>query len=137
MSGKAVFDYDLFVIGGVSGGGRAARNAAGEHGATVALAEEYRMGGTCVIRGCVPKKLMVFASSYRGAMADAQAYGWEVQAGPFDWAAFRVKLDAGFCIDITGNIAQQVIDGLEKQAGNLEDDAELLRSAVAAGKFPK
>lgn len=49
----------------------------------------------------------------------------------------RVKLDAGFCIDITGNIAQQVIAGLEKQAGNLEDDAELLRSAVAAGKFPR
>jgi glutathione reductase (NADPH) len=84
-SGKAVFDYDLFVIGGGSGGVRAARIAAGEHGAKVALAEEYRMGGTCVIRGCVPKKLMVFASTYRGAMADAQAYGWDVQAGAFDW----------------------------------------------------
>jgi glutathione reductase (NADPH) len=93
-SGKAVFDYDLFVIGGGSGGVRAARIAAGEHGAKVALAEEYRMGGTCVIRGCVPKKLMVFASTYRGAMADAQAYGWDVQAGAFDWTAFRTKLDA-------------------------------------------
>ncbi|NNK78205.1 MAG: FAD-dependent oxidoreductase, partial [Litoreibacter sp.] len=58
------FDYDLFVIGGGSGGVRAARVAAVQ-GAKVALAEENRMGGTCVIRGCVPKKLMVFASSYR------------------------------------------------------------------------
>ncbi|OYX40656.1 MAG: glutathione-disulfide reductase [Rhodobacterales bacterium 32-67-9] len=88
------FDYDLFVIGGGSGGVRAARIAAGEHGAKVALAEEYRMGGTCVIRGCVPKKLMVFASSYRGAMADARAYGWDVTAGGFDWTAFRAKFDA-------------------------------------------
>ena len=64
------FDYDLFVIGGGSGGVRAARIAAGEHGAKVALAEEYRMGGTCVIRGCVPKKLMVFASDFPTAIAD-------------------------------------------------------------------
>ncbi|PKP75334.1 MAG: glutathione-disulfide reductase [Alphaproteobacteria bacterium HGW-Alphaproteobacteria-6] len=87
------FDYDLFVIGGGSGGVRAARIAAGEYGARVGLAEEYRMGGTCVIRGCVPKKLMVFASSYRGAVEDARAYGWEVTAGNFDWTAFRAKLD--------------------------------------------
>ena len=60
------FDYDLFVIGGGSGGVRAARVAAGEHGAKVALAEDDRYGGTCVIRGCVPKKLMVFASEYSG-----------------------------------------------------------------------
>ncbi|MFZ1726612.1 MAG: glutathione-disulfide reductase, partial [Albidovulum sp.] len=90
----AVFDYDLFVIGGGSGGVRAARIAAGEYGAKVALAEEYRMGGTCVIRGCVPKKLMVFASGYAGAMEDARNYGWDVTAGGFDWAAFRAKLDA-------------------------------------------
>ncbi|MBS0563376.1 MAG: glutathione-disulfide reductase [Proteobacteria bacterium] len=88
------FDHDLFVIGGGSGGVRAARIAAGEHGARVALAEADRMGGTCVIRGCVPKKLMVFASSYRAAMADAAAYGWQVQPGAFDWRAFRAKLDA-------------------------------------------
>ena len=90
----ASYDYDLFIIGGGSGGVRAARVASGDWGAKVGLAEESRMGGTCVIRGCVPKKLMVFASTYRGAMADAQAYGWEVQAGAFDWSAFRTKLDA-------------------------------------------
>ncbi len=88
------FDYDLFVIGGGSGGVRAARIAASEYGAKVALAEEYRMGGTCVIRGCVPKKLMVFASSYAAAMEDARSYGWEVTAGAFDWTAFRARLDA-------------------------------------------
>ena len=91
MSG---FDVDLFVIGGGSGGVRAARVAAGDHGARVALAEEYRMGGTCVIRGCVPKKLMVFASSVPAAVAEARAYGWAAEAGAFDWAAFRVRLDA-------------------------------------------
>jgi glutathione reductase (NADPH) len=88
------FDFDLFVIGGGSGGVRAARIAAAEGGARVALAEEYRMGGTCVIRGCVPKKLMVFASEYPTAIADAQAYGWDVTAGGFDWLLFREKLGA-------------------------------------------
>ncbi|EEW25689.1 glutathione-disulfide reductase [Rhodobacter ferrooxidans] len=88
------FDYDLFVIGGGSGGVRAARIAAAEGGAKVALAEESRMGGTCVIRGCVPKKLMVYASSYPDAIADARAYGWEVTAGGFDWLRFRTALRA-------------------------------------------
>ena len=80
------FDYDLFVIGGGSGGVRAARIAAGEHGAKVGLAEESRMGGTCVIRGCVPKKLMIFASQ-AGLMAEEmRGYGWcDAQAGAFDW----------------------------------------------------
>ena len=84
-------DVDLFVIGGGSGGVRAARVAA-EHGARVAIAEEHRWGGTCVIRGCVPKKLMVFASSYRAAMEEARDYGWEVKAGGFDWPKFRTRL---------------------------------------------
>ncbi len=88
------FDYDLFVIGGGSGGVRAARVAAGEHGAKVALAEEYRMGGTCVIRGCVPKKLMVFASGYSRMGADAREYGWEFGDATFSWDRFRLKLRA-------------------------------------------
>lgn len=86
------FDYDLFVIGGGSGGVRAARVAAAG-GASVALAEESRMGGTCVIRGCVPKKLMVFASSCREGFADARAYGWDVVDGTFDWDRFREHLN--------------------------------------------
>ncbi len=85
------FDYDLFVIGGGSGGVRAARVASAT-GATVALAEEYRMGGTCVIRGCVPKKLMVFASGYPGQVEEAQAYGWDAKIGDLNWGAFHGKL---------------------------------------------
>ncbi|THD75667.1 glutathione-disulfide reductase [Thalassobius vesicularis] len=88
------FDYDLFVIGGGSGGVRAARVAAGDAGAKVALAEEDRYGGTCVIRGCVPKKLMVFASEFSGMAADAEAYGWDIQLGAFSWDAFKDKLNA-------------------------------------------
>ncbi|GAA6181302.1 glutathione-disulfide reductase [Shimia sp. NS0008-38b] len=87
------FDYDLFVIGGGSGGVRAARVAAAE-GVKVALAEEDRYGGTCVIRGCVPKKLMVFASEYAGMVEDAQAYGWDITPGAFNWDAFKGKLHA-------------------------------------------
>ncbi|WP_149140918.1 glutathione-disulfide reductase [Gemmobacter caeruleus] len=87
------FDHDLFVIGGGSGGVRAARIAASEGKARVALAEEYRMGGTCVIRGCVPKKLMVYASEYPGLIEDARAYGWKVADGSFDWGHFRAALD--------------------------------------------
>lgn len=89
------FDYDLFVIGGGSGGVRAARIAAGQHGAKVALAEESRMGGTCVIRGCVPKKLMIFASQAPAAAEESRGYGWaDADAGRFDWPAFRDKLHA-------------------------------------------
>lgn len=85
------FDYDLFVIGGGSGGVRAARVAA-QSGVRVALAEESRYGGTCVIRGCVPKKLMVYASEFPDEMRLAQAFGWTVHAGGFDWPAFRTQL---------------------------------------------
>ncbi|NNE80387.1 MAG: glutathione-disulfide reductase [Silicimonas sp.] len=84
-------DVDLFVIGGGSGGVRAARTSAAT-GARVALAEDSRMGGTCVIRGCVPKKLMVFASEFHEQTALASAYGWSFDHGTFDWQAFRTKL---------------------------------------------
>ncbi len=89
----ADFDYDLFVIGGGSGGVRAARTAAAT-GARVALAEESRMGGTCVIRGCVPKKLMVYASKYPAEIEDARAFGWDARIGGFDWPGFRGRLHA-------------------------------------------
>jgi glutathione reductase (NADPH) len=80
----AEHDVDLFVIGGGSGGVRAARVAA-EHGASVMVAEEYRLGGTCVIRGCVPKKLLVYASRFHGEFEDAAGFGWTVPHASFDW----------------------------------------------------
>ncbi len=86
------FDYDLFVIGGGSGGVRAARVAASEIGAKVALAEEDRYGGTCVIRGCVPKKLMVYASEFSKFLDDASAFGWSAEHDGFNWQKFRKKL---------------------------------------------
>ncbi|MEL7254669.1 MAG: glutathione-disulfide reductase [Pseudomonadota bacterium] len=87
------FDYDLFVIGGGSGGVRAARVAAAT-GARVGIAEDDRYGGTCVIRGCVPKKFMVFASGYPDGIEDAREYGWSVDMGDFDWPHFSGKLNA-------------------------------------------
>jgi len=79
------FDYDLFVIGAGSGGVRAGRIAA-KHGAKVAVAEEYRVGGTCVIRGCVPKKLLVYASKFAEEFEDALGFGWTTEKVSFDWA---------------------------------------------------
>ncbi|MDG1431328.1 MAG: glutathione-disulfide reductase [Paracoccaceae bacterium] len=87
------FDYDLFVIGGGSGGVRAARVASAD-GVRVALAEEDRYGGTCVIRGCVPKKLMVFASEFSSAFQDAKSYGWDIKDAKFDWVVFRDEMNA-------------------------------------------
>ena len=86
------FDFDLFVIGGGSGGVRAARIAAG-HGARVAIAEESRFGGTCVIRGCVPKKLMVYAARYSSDFQDAKGFGWQTGLPEFDWAALIAAKD--------------------------------------------
>lgn len=85
-------EVDLFVIGGGSGGVRAARIAA-NHGARVMLAEEYRMGGTCVIRGCVPKKLLVYASRFADAFEDAAGYGWTVPEPSFDWPTLIANKD--------------------------------------------
>lgn len=86
------YDYDLFVIGGGSGGVRAARIAAG-YGARVAIAEEYRLGGTCVIRGCVPKKLFVYASRFADEFEDARGFGWSVGDVAFDWPSLVAAKD--------------------------------------------
>ncbi len=88
----AEFDTDLFVIGGGSGGVRAARIAA-LHGARVMIAEEYRMGGTCVIRGCVPKKLLVYASHIHQEIEDAAGYGWNIPQASFDWPTLIANKD--------------------------------------------
>jgi len=88
----AEFDVDLFVIGGGSGGVRAARIAAG-HGARVMIAEEYRMGGTCVIRGCVPKKLLVIGSHFHQEIEDAAGFGWSISSVKFDWPTLIANKD--------------------------------------------
>ncbi|HEY0271073.1 MAG TPA: glutathione-disulfide reductase [Sphingomonas sp.] len=84
----ADYDFDLFVIGAGSGGVRASRVAAA-HGAKVALAEEYRLGGTCVIRGCVPKKLLVYAAQFAEDLKDARRFGWRVPDCDFEWPVLR------------------------------------------------
>ncbi|MEZ4440483.1 MAG: glutathione-disulfide reductase [Polyangiaceae bacterium] len=88
----ADFDYDLFTIGGGSGGVRAARMAA-SYGARVAVAEEKALGGTCVNVGCVPKKLMVYASHYAHDFSDSAAYGWTVEGARFDWGRLIANKD--------------------------------------------
>lgn len=88
----AEFDFELFVIGGGSGGVRAGRVAA-SMGKRVAVAEEYRFGGTCVIRGCVPKKLLVYASSFPEHFEDAAGYGWKVGESSFDWQTLIANKD--------------------------------------------
>ncbi len=95
MSQRATtqYDYDLFVIGAGSGGTRAARIASG-HGAKVAIAEEFRYGGTCVIRGCVPKKILVYASRFRDDFEDAGGFGWQVEGDvSFNWQSLIANKD--------------------------------------------
>ena len=84
----ASFDYDLFVIGAGSGGVRAAR-VSSAHGARVAIAEEYKVGGTCVIRGCVPKKLLVYGAHFAEDLQDARRFGWKIKGCTFDWPTLR------------------------------------------------
>jgi glutathione reductase (NADPH) len=88
----AKYDFDLFVIGGGSGGVRASRMAA-LAGAKVALAEEWRMGGTCVIRGCIPKKLLVYGSQFSENVKDAAGYGWDFGDARFDWPTLIANKD--------------------------------------------
>ena len=116
------FDYDLFVIGAGSGGVRAARIAA-SHGARVAAAEEYRVGGTCVIRGCVPKKLLVYGSHFAEDLADARRFGWTTDGASFDWATLR------------DNVAAEVdrLEGLYGQTFASNNVAVYRERAVIAG----
>ena len=86
------YDYDLFVIGAGSGGVRAARMSS-SYGARVAIAEEYRFGGTCVIRGCVPKKLFVYAGRFSGEFEDAAGFGWQIDGAKFDWQTLIANKD--------------------------------------------
>lgn len=132
MSLSAAPDVDLFVIGAGSGGVRAARIAAG-YGARVMIAEEYRVGGTCVIRGCVPKKLLVYASRYAHEFEDAAGFGWTVPAPSFDWAALiRAKdkeiarLEAAY----TANLVKSDVEIVKSRA--VIEDAHTVR-VIATG----
>ena len=117
------YDYDLFVIGGGSGGVRAARVAA-SLGKRVAIAEEYRFGGTCVIRGCVPKKLFVYASQFHEHFEDAAGFGWEVGKVSFDWNTLIAAKDKEIA-RLEGLYRQ----GLEKSGATLIDSRAVLVDA--------
>jgi glutathione reductase (NADPH) len=101
------YDFDLLVIGAGSGGVRASRIAAG-HGARVAVAEEYRVGGTCVIRGCVPKKLLVYGSHFAEDLDDARRFGWQIEGKTFDWAVLRDNVAAE--VDRLNGLYQNTLD---------------------------
>src|SRR5262245_7723237 len=90
---KDAFDFDLFTIGAGSGGIAASRRA-GSYGARVAICEADRVGGTCVLRGCVPKKLLVYASHLRDELEDAAGYGWTIGTPTLDWARLVAAKDA-------------------------------------------
>jgi glutathione reductase (NADPH) len=112
------FDYDLFVIGAGSGGVRAARIAA-LSGARVAIAEEYRIGGTCVIRGCVPKKLLVYGAEFAQAFRDAEGFGWDVGQPTFSWAKLRdnVQAEVARLSSIyRANLAKAGVETIEQRA---------------------
>ena len=116
-------DVDLFVIGAGSGGVRAARIAAG-YGAKVVVAEEFRVGGTCVIRGCVPKKLLVYASRFSHEFEDAAGYGWTLSQPSFDWARLIANKDreiARLETAYTANLQNAKV-AIEKTRAVLEDE---------------
>ncbi len=112
----ADYDYDLFVIGAGSGGVRASRIAAG-YGARVAVAEEHRVGGTCVIRGCVPKKMLVYGAHFAEDLVDAKAFGWTIDAPKFDWAVLRDnvlkdvdRLNGAYTDTLTNNNVEVILE---------------------------
>ena len=117
------YDYDLFTIGAGSGGVRASRMAA-TYGAKVGIAEEYRVGGTCVIRGCVPKKLMVYASELGHAIHDAKGFGWNAETVTFDWSTLIHNKDQE--IDRLNGI---YIRNLKNAGVEIHDSRAVLRDA--------
>ncbi|MBC2663872.1 glutathione-disulfide reductase [Novosphingobium flavum] len=139
------YDYDLFVIGAGSGGVRASRIASG-HGAKVAIAEEYRVGGTCVIRGCVPKKLLVYGSHFAEELQDAAHYGWTVEGMSFDWNTLRDtvlrdvdRLNAAYTQTLESNRVEHVLERATitgpnsvRLAGGREITAKVILVAVGA-----
>ena len=112
----AKYDFDLFTIGAGSGGVAGSRRA-GSYGVKVAIAESVRVGGTCVLRGCVPKKLLVYASEFARAFDDAEGYGWTVGETAVDWADMIARKDReldrlnGIYLTMLKNAGVQVIDG--------------------------
>jgi glutathione reductase (NADPH) len=117
-------DYDLFVIGAGSGGVRGARIAA-EMGARTAIAEQDRFGGTCVIRGCIPKKFFVYAGAFAEEFVDAKGYGWTLGETHFDWPTLIANKDHQLkCLE--GYYRHAV----EKPGGKLIDDRAVLRTAT-------
>ena len=140
-------EVDLFVLGGGSGGVRAARIAA-EHGARVAIAEERRWGGTCVIRGCVPKKLLVYGSAVSAQLEDARGYGWRIEGASVDWAALigAVDREVGRLSEAyAGNLDRRGVVRVEGRArlvdaGTVEVGARRFRARhvlVATGGAPR
>jgi len=117
------YDYDLFVIGAGSGGVRAARLAA-MTGAKVAVAEEHRVGGTCVIRGCVPKKFMVYASEFSSHFKTAQGFGWTIDGATFDWKTFITAKD----IEIA-RLSGIYVTNLQKAGADLVHARAVLKDA--------
>jgi len=128
-------DYDLFVIGAGSGGVRAARIAS-LAGAKVAIAEEYRIGGTCVIRGCVPKKFLVYGAEFSQMLADAPGYGWTVGNATFDWPTLRdnVQKEVARLSGIyTSNLAKAGVTAFEERAEVV--DAHTVRLNKSGSEF--
>src|SRR4029453_18255024 len=120
-------DVDLFVIGAGSGGVRAARIAAG-YGASVMIAEEYRVGGTCVIRGCVPKKLLVYASRFADEFGGAVGYGGTAPEPPFDWPTLIANKDreiARLELAYTTNLERSKVEIVKSRA--VIEDAHTVR----------
>lgn len=115
------YDYDLFIIGAGSGGVRAARMSA-SYGARVAIAEEYRFGGTCVIRGCVPKKLFVYAGRFKGEFEDAAGFGWRIDGVKFDWQTLLANKDRE--IDRLEGLYKKTLKNAD--AVSFQDRAELV-----------